>query len=478
MQKRLKKENTHHILLVEKSTSSIHNFRNTLKEKQFRLTKVTNLKKAISHLKTNNVDLIVVDKIFSQSTNDFKKFTACANFIPKLIITHDHNYKGLRTLLNDKFTIPLQEPISLGEFEYLAKLLMDKDLMRKENAQLHALLRGKKRELSFFEDITKILTSTLKLNKIISAIIKKTKKMIGAEAGTILLIDKEKGELFFEKAKKKKSKTGKKSRIKVGEGIAGWVAREGVPIIIPDISKDPKFKKKADTLLHPKPKSLICIPIKIKDKVIGVLEVVNKITGDTFTNSDLDLLLKLVNHAAMAIERASLYQKMEELTITDDLTSLFNTRYLNHAIEMEIDRSSRYGFALTLIFMDVDFFKKINDKHGHLVGGKLLSEIAQLLTRNVRTIDIVARYGGDEFVLVLPQTSMSFGFQVAERLRKKIENHVFLKNKGFSFKITASFGVAAYPENAKSKEELLHIADKAMYRGKFSTRNVVYAATK
>jgi diguanylate cyclase (GGDEF)-like protein len=300
--------------------------------------------------------------------------------------------------------------------------------------------------------------------------------MIGAEAWSILFVDEEKEELFIEKIPGKKPKKIRSSRIKIGEGIAGWVAKEGVPVIAPDVSKDTRFNKKIDRIPYLKTNSLMCIPMKIKNKVIGVLEIINKVTGEPFTKADLALLLKLVKHAAMAIERASLYQKMEELTLTDDLTNLFNLRYLHRAIEIEIDRSNRYGPPLTLIFMDIDSFKTVNDQHGHLVGSKLLVEIAQLLLDSLRIVDIVARYGGDEFVIVLPQTPSEAGFNVAERLRKAMERHVFLKHDGYSIKLTASLGVASYPENAKSKEDLFRIADEAMYRGKYSTKNIVYAA--
>ncbi len=165
---------------------------------------------------------------------------------------------------------------------------------------------------------------------------------------------------------------------------------------------------------------------------------------------------------------------MAELAVTDDLTKLFNTRYLNRTIEMEIQRSNRYRTSISLIFIDIDHFKNINDHHGHLVGSKTLVEMGQLIIKSLRTIDIVARYGGDEFVVVLPQTTPKAAALIAERIRAAVEQNVFLKKEGYGLKVTASFGVACYPENAKTKEELLRLADEAMYRVKNTTRNGVY----
>ncbi len=467
----------HKILLIDKGDSSINDFKSMLMKKGFSLSKVHNLRDASDYIKYNSVDLIVVEKIFSANADDFKKFRKAADGISKIVLTSENSFKGMGLWLKDKFVFPVREPLSFREFEYFLKRSLNEKVLDDENKAMRIAIREEKKEIGFFEDITRILISTLKLNKILPSIMKKTKAMIGAEAWSVLLVDEETKDLFFERAQGKESKAIKKFRIKMGEGIAGWVAKEGVPVIVPDVSKDGRFSGKIDKLLKFKTKSLMCIPIKIEEKVIGVLEVVNKVSGEPFTKSDLDFLMKLVNHAAMAIERASLYQKMEELSLTDDVTSLFNTRYLNRAIEIEIERSDRYGPPFTVIFMDIDSFKKVNDQFGHLVGGKVLVEIAQLLLNSLRTVDIVARYGGDEFVIVLPQSASKSGFYVAERLRKTVEKYVFLKNEGYSLKITASFGVAAYPENAKSKEDLFRIADEAMYRGKFTTKNIVYAAT-
>jgi len=348
----------------------------------------------------------------------------------------------------------------------------------KEKQKLHAELKAKKRELNFFDDVTNALTSTSELNKILSVIIKKIKTMTEAKACFVIFVN-EKGVFSFEKILERKSKkTQQKFNVTIAEDIIAWIKKKDAPIIVSDVSKETSLKKKIDKLLHIKTMSLMCAPVKIQSKIVGALVAVNKLAGKSFTELDIDLLSKLVKHIAVAIERAFLYQKIEELTITDELTNLFNLRYLNRAIGLEIERSNRHGTSFTLIFMDIDSLKKINDQHGHLIGSKVLVETAQLLSANLRAMDVVARYGGDEFVIVLPQTSMENGFQVAERLRKKMEKHVFLRHEGYTIKLTASFGVASYPDNARSKEELFRIADEALYRGKFSTKNIVYAAVK
>jgi diguanylate cyclase (GGDEF)-like protein len=429
----------------------------------------------IRYRNADSPDLIVIERAQSKEPL-FREFLRRFSEIPKIVLSDRRSFAGLSPWLKAGLTTPLFAPTP-EELDFAFNKLMSEKKLLTENSTLKHRLTGMKRELDFFEDVSKTLTSSLELNDILSSIMRKARHLIKAEAWSLLLLDEETGDLVFEKTagKKRSSKKISKERLRPGEGIAGWVAQEQIPVVVPDVSKDPRFSCRMDKEADFRTRSIICVPIRNKGTVLGVLEVVNKTTDDPFTKEDLDFVLRIVDHAAIAIERSALYQKMAELSVTDDLTKLFNSRYLNRTLELEITRANRHHTSLSLIFMDVDHFKLINDNYGHLIGSKLLVEMGQILLRSLRTVDIVARYGGDEFVIVLPQTAPKSAIQIAERIRKTIEHNVFLKRDGYSFRMTASFGIASYPESARSKEELLKLADEAMYRVKNQTRNGVYA---
>ncbi len=428
-----------------------------------------------TQLAAKNVDranLIVLDL---EQNSTAKELARAANNIPKIIISSEENTGKLNTWLKRSLCYPLFAP-SQRELLHFAERLIEENRILEKNESLVKILNHKNNEIAFFEEINKMLTSSLDIEKILVVVMKKIKDMTSAESWSIILLDEDSGELILQHAEgKSRKKKMKQFRLKPGEGIAGWVAEKGIPVVVADVTRDKRFSSRVDRHTGFRTKTLMAAPIKSKGQVLGVLEVINKTTGESFSEEDLDLLMRFVDQAALAVERIMLYQKLQELVITDDLTSLFNSRYLHRSIETEVLRSDRYGTSVCLIFMDIDFFKNVNDNYGHLAGSKLLVEMGQLLINQVRSVDIVARYGGDEFVIVLPQTSPKDAILVAERMRKAIEKNVFLKKEGYNFKMTASFGVASYPDTAKSKEELLRLADEAMYRVKHKNRNGVYA---
>ncbi|MBE0606533.1 MAG: GGDEF domain-containing protein [Deltaproteobacteria bacterium] len=180
--------------------------------------------------------------------------------------------------------------------------------------------------------------------------------------------------------------------------------------------------------------------------------------------------------ARLALINAERSAQAQSLIYIDDLTKLYNGRYLNVVLDREMKRSERYRNFFCVLFMDIDFFKRVNDAHGHLVGSRVLVEVGTVLRACVRDSDTVVRYGGDEFVVLLVETNADEAMIVAERMRKMVEAEAFVKEGGLGVRLTISIGIAAFPEHATTKQNLLNLADQAMYRGKESTRNVVYLA--
>ena len=349
---------------------------------------------------------------------------------------------------------------------------------RLENRLLRTALAQRSRELSFFINSGKALTSTLEFNKILRVIMERAQRLIKCDAWSLLLLDEDAQELRFVAAKGSKGRGIKKFRLKVGQGIAGWVAKTGRPLLIHDVRKDRRFNRAVDRVTRFKTRSVLCVPIVNKKRTIGVLEMINKLNREPFDEKDQDLLRTLVDQAAIALERAMLYERMSNLAITDDLTKLYNFRYLDEILDREIERCQRYGSVLSLIFLDMDYFKHVNDTHGHLMGSKVLIEMAHILTENLRGVDIIARYGGDEFVVALPETNVQTALRITQRLHKSLKAHEFLKEEGLGTRMSASFGIAGYPEHAQSKRDLVRLADHAMYQAKNSGRSQICVAEK
>ncbi|MCK4846996.1 MAG: sensor domain-containing diguanylate cyclase [Deltaproteobacteria bacterium] len=336
-------------------------------------------------------------------------------------------------------------------------------------------------QLRTFSEIGKALTSTVDLDGILNIVMEQISGLLKPKNWSLLLLDEETGELSFDIAVGKGSERIKDLKLKLGEGIAGWVAKEGMALLVPDVSKDPRFCDKADKVTQFKTESIICVPLRTKGKCLGVIELINKVHDttsdiDSFGKHDLFLLTTLADYTAIAIENARLFEKIEKLTITDDLTRLYNSRHLHKYLDYEMDRSRRFNKDLSMIFIDLDYFKTINDEHGHLCGSKLLCEFSELIIKTLRSVDMAFRYGGDEFVMVLPETTKKDAVKVAHKLRDAFRKATFLTEEGVNCKMTASLGVATYPTDAKDKLQLIHKADTAMYYVKEHSRNDVKEA--
>ena len=204
------------------------------------------------------------------------------------------------------------------------------------------------------------------------------------------------------------------------------------------------------------------MPIVSKDKLIGILAISEKAKGRYYTQDDVDLLMTLADEAAVVIENARLYSKAKERANTDELTGLYNHRYFHERLGKEIARCSRFGDIFSLIFLDMDQFKNYNDVQGHLFGDKVLQKLGNIIKQTIRVIDIGCRYGGDEFAVLLPETSLEGASKVAERIRKSIEADTGMKG----IPQTVSIGIASWPTDGLMRDEIISSADAALYHAK------------
>ncbi|MBA3247238.1 MAG: sensor domain-containing diguanylate cyclase [Pyrinomonadaceae bacterium] len=222
---------------------------------------------------------------------------------------------------------------------------------------------------------------------------------------------------------------------------------------------------------------LLAVPLVSGERVLGVIEAVREGAGvKGFSMAEAGLVSALALPIAAALANSVRIADAERLSMTDDLTKLHNARFLRQFLNAEIKRARRYKSAVSAIFIDLDNFKEINDHHGHLAGSHVLIEMATVILMGVRDTDMVARYGGDEFVVILPETSAEMAALVAERIREKIEIHHFTGGRNLRRSLTASFGVASFPRDAQSPQQLLADADAAMYAAKAARKNCVRSA--
>lgn len=331
-------------------------------------------------------------------------------------------------------------------------------------------------ELAIMMDIGKAITSSLKLDEVLNVIMGKVSSLLEPKQWSLLLMDEATDELYFEIVVSPVADRLRNIRLKRGEGIAGYVAQHGEPMLVEDAANHPLVARHVDEQVAFTTNSIICVPLTVKEKVFGVIEIINSLEDRPYTSADLAILSTIADFAAIAIDNARTYARLNDLVITDELTGLYNARHFDELLGREVERSRRYSLSCSVVFFDLDHFKLVNDTHGHLVGSRVLSEVGTILSRHIRSVDMASRFGGDEFVLLLPNTDSRGARALVTNLRKVLERHPFQADDGSPIRVTASFGIASFPEHATDKAGLMQLADQAMYRIKGSTRNDVCVA--
>jgi diguanylate cyclase (GGDEF)-like protein len=335
-------------------------------------------------------------------------------------------------------------------------------------------LKGSLHKLSLLFDITRALSAVSDLTQLLRIILERSLEAAGAERGSMMLLDEASGELVIkvvfglpdaETERKINEGLIECQRFGRGEGIAGRVLQDSRPIRVDNVGEDRSFER--GTSAHVR--SLICVPLHVDDETIGVINISNKSDGSPFSDEDEEILSALADQAAVAIARARLY----EAAITDGLTGLHVRRFTLHRLRQEVKRALRYGPGLSVIMADIDHFKEVNDTHGHLAGDRVLEAVAEELRAGLRQdVDIAGRYGGEEFLIVVPQTDLGGARDCAERLRSAVESRAVDIGTGSSLRVTMSFGVAQLaPE--ESDQDLIGRADSALYEAKEIGRNRV-----
>jgi diguanylate cyclase (GGDEF)-like protein len=332
-------------------------------------------------------------------------------------------------------------------------------------------------ELAVLNEIGKALTSSLDIGEVMHVILEKVSALLKPRNWSLLLKDQVTGELYFHAAVGSGSDSLVGLRIKPGEGIAGWVAQHNLPLLVPDVAKDPRFASRFDDASRFHTSSILCVPLTFKGLTLGVIELVNGEGDGVFSEEDLRILGTVAEFSAIAIENARNFHKVQELTVLDDHTGLFNSRHLKRQLESEVTRATRFGHPVSLIFFDLDHFKQVNDTHGHQAGSRVLHEVGRLLLKTLRSTDVPVRYGGDEFVILMPETSKDQAIAAGRRIGAEIAAMPFLSGqKSGPLHLTASIGVAAFPDDATDPENLVKRADEAMYQVKAKSRGGVLGA--
>jgi diguanylate cyclase (GGDEF)-like protein len=328
-------------------------------------------------------------------------------------------------------------------------------------------------DLLVFHQVARSLTSSFDLETILRTIMEHMERFIEADLWTLLMLDEARQELYYAITAGGEEASLRDLRVKVGEGVAGWVVEHGETLLVPEAENDPRVRQ-ASGAQPQTVRSVIALPLRGRKGTQGAIEIFNP-RADQLTDYTIAFLHILADHAAIAIENAHDVARIQQLTITDDCTGLYNVRRLYEVLGRELEHCTRRR-PVSLAFLDLDRFKLVNDVHGHLVGSELLARAGARLQELSRKQDWCFRYGGDEFVILMPETGEDAALtRICDLHRALMETEFRMKN-GQNLHVSSSVGVATAPFDGKTVHALIGVADMRMYAVKARGRGAVRGA--
>ena len=449
------------ILLVEDDSFFREVFTDLLTEEGYGVEVAASGEEALEMIGNGNYHLVVTDLVMKDVSgldilSAVKRQDPAVNVI---MVTGHANLETAIFALKNGASDYLVKPINHDEFRHIVAHCMEQRRLLDENLELKNLV-------NLFQ-VSQTIANCLELERIYPLLIDALAKEIGttrglgyfAESGQLVLhetrgVDEERAQLLGQAVITECDL--------MDDGAGNMVVlRDFLP-------EDDEFRGDV--------REAMCLYIRHKTTLQGVIVLFNEPGTGLPREVNRKHITFLLDQASLALDNAARYSFAKDLLYIDELTGLFNYRYLDVVLDRELKRSDRYGSNLAVLFLDIDLFKMVNDLFGHLIGSKVLREIGTLLRRSVRDVDAVIRYGGDEYTIVLIETGVEGAAVVAERIRRTIEAHTFAREDGLAIKLTVSLGYACSPDDAKTKGELLEMADRAMYRGKAGGKNLAFHA--
>jgi two-component system, cell cycle response regulator len=449
------------ILIVEDDSFFREVFTDLLQEDGFSVEVAASGEEALELIASRDYQLVVTDLVM-RDVSGLDILSAVKRLDPAvdvIMVTGHANVETAIYALKNGATDYLIKPINHDEFRHIVAQCMDQRRLLDENQELKGLLH-------LFQ-VSQTIANCLELDRIYQLLMDALAKEVGVGRGLGYFSDA--GHLVLHEVKGgiEPSNASLLGQAVISE--SDLIDDGGNLATLKDFLPDDVEYGEGVT-------EAMCLYIKHKSVLQGVIILLNDPGKPLPKGVNRKNLTFLLDQASLALDNAARYNFAKDLLYIDELTGLYNYRYLDVVLERELKRSERYGSNLSVLFLDIDLFKMVNDNFGHLIGSRVLREAGILLRKSVRDVDAVIRYGGDEYTIVLVETGLEGATVVAERIRRTVEAHTFGRGDGLAIKLTVSLGYACAPDDASTKAELLEMADQAMYRGKAGGKNMAFHA--